>query len=367
MKNFTKLVLSGIVIASMTSPLKSQDVGIVVVAVPAPSSTIYPNLQQQLSFTLQNYGSSTLTNAQADSIVIELFVAGVRVQTSFTTPGDINLGGGLTTNLTNNQPTDWSTLGLGNSSQTVSICVKSRLKKNNVDVDVNPSNDELCFTVTYTGDNNPFEYDLSPTNLLITTPNYPSGSHVPLGGSISNLSYDLKNEGSADVIAEWPYEYSITVGGVPGATIAAATFNVIPPGFTETHFVTANLTLPLTKGPFDICLKLTPNSADLDNSNDETCISFIAGNPASVEDVEAPVYGNIFYNSRTLNMNFNELAKGQVSVSIFEITGRNAAEYTLDVDTKKEYALDLGKLSSGMYIANVLVNGQLMSYQFRAE
>lgn len=367
MKNFTKLVLSGIVIASITNPLKSQDVGIVTVAVPAASSTIYPNVPQQLSFTLQNFGSAMLTQSQADSIVIELFVAGVRVQTSFSTPGDINLGGGLTTNLTNNQPTDWSTLGLGNSSQTVSICVKSRLKKNNVDVDVNPLNDELCYTVTYSGDNSPLQFDISPINFLLTSPSYPGGSHVPLGGVVFNQSYDLKNEGNSDVPAGLPYSYDITVAGVVATTISAVAFAQIQPGFSETHTVTSTISFPMTAGPFDVCLKLAADPNDTDNSNDETCLSFIAGNPASVEDVEAPVYGDIFYHSRTLNMKFNEVAKGQVTVSIFEITGRNAAEYTLDVDTKKDYALDLGKLSSGMYIANVMVNGQLLSYQFRAE
>lgn len=369
MKNFTKLFLSAMLLIGSANLAKSQDVGVVAIITPTPNGDICPNVPQRLSFTLQNFSTSALTAAQADSVIIELRVNGVYAQMSYSTPGDLNLAGSATIDLTNNTATDWSTLGLGNTPGNVNVAVRSRLKKNNVDVDINASNDETFAIVSYPGDNSNCTWDLAPTNLTCSVPTYNSGDHVPLGGVALTLAYDLMNSGSNNLFPGIPYTYDISVAGtvVTSTPITATVNGFLAPSGTEVHTINSTVTFPMTKGPFQLCLELTPSSDDLDNTNDKTCLDLIAGNPDGIADVDAPVYGDIYYHSNVLNMKFNELAKGNVTVNIFETSGRNAGEYTFNVDSKKNHELDLSKLATGMYIANVMVNGDLLSYQFMAQ
>ena len=66
-------------------------------------------------------------------------------------------------------------------------------------------------------------------------------------------------------------------------------------------------------------------------------------------------------------MKFNSLAKGMASVELFDIAGKPAGLYSLNLDENKDQSVDLSAASKGIYIANITVNGTLLSYKFMVQ
>jgi hypothetical protein len=370
MKHFTKFFLAAVIVAGSFTSSKSQDMGITDGLDPAPLSTIYPNIPTALTFRIKNFGTSAITSTIVDSIRVELRIGGTLVQSSYNIPspaGTIDYPAGGTVDLVNQTSTDWSALSLGNGVQSVSVCIKSRLKKGGVDIDVNPTNDEVCYTVTYNGDNSPFTFDLQPKDFLVDHPvlgPYPAGAHVPLDGIAAAARYNLFNAGNTDLFEGVPYTYDVTSAGPP-VTVTAAVFGPVSQGGQEGHTVNlpSPVKFPMTKGPFNICIKIQPNPDDTDHSNDEWCTEYNAGNPAGVEEEGAQTFGTIYYFNGQLTMEFNELAKGNATLKMFTTSGQEIRSYSYNTEDKKQ-TIDCSNLSTGIYIVNLVVNGDLLTYQF---
>ncbi len=368
MKNFTKLGIAVSMLIGGASQLSAQDAGVSAVLDPAGGTTIYPNITTNLNFTLQNFGSTGITPSNVDTVYVDLSVTiggnQTVVQTSFATPDGANiLPGNSSIDLTNNQATDWSTLGM--SAGTVDVCAESRLVKNGSNVDTDNTNDQSCVTVTYAGDNNPLTYDIAIEYARISTPAFDTGSYLPIPTFPSQLTYDLHNKGANQIPAGIPYTYQITVAGAPsGAPINASSFNGLSPGGSEPHNVGFSGTLPLTPGEFEICFDVTPNSDDQDNTNDSDCGRYIMGNPDGIVENNGLIFGEVFYNGSELKVIYNQVGNGISDIHVFDASGRAVASHKVNLDHTKEYSIDLNNLERGVYIANISVNGKVMPYRF---
>ena len=101
---------------------------------------------------------------------------------------------------------------------------------------------------------------------------------------------------------------------------------------------------------------------DINNSNDKSCSDYNLG--TDIIEHEQQVYGEVFYNSGIMFLKFNEIANGLAEVNLYETTGRLVADYQLNVESKKDHQIDLNALGTGIYIANIIVNNEVISYQF---
>jgi len=150
MNNYTKL-LTALVLIFSCSTLQSQDVGVVSYTNLVDAQMVFPGDTIDVELTATNYGSTTVAMSDYDSLPISLYANGkliaqhpfggqdwLAAQTyivllftrgGFETWGDYNIDSGV-----------------------VSLCAKTFIWKNGVNIDTDQSNDELCLpTVIYVG------------------------------------------------------------------------------------------------------------------------------------------------------------------------------------------------------------------------
>ena len=330
---------------------------------------IYPNLPIQPQYSITNYGSSTVSQSDADSIirVFDVVQGGVKgtVRRGTNLPNG-GLGAGQTANgYTALDALDFGSYGL--SGGNVDICGRTLFYKgSNNGQDANPNNDETCVTVSYQTSN--FTYDLAPNNLVMSAPAYPANAYLPIPTFPSEMSFDLENTSNsnpAGVPGYLPLQIDFTVdNGTPIPLTGTPGQPMSTPGTVALTFQwPTGASLPMTQGPFDMCL--TINSADdTDASNDEYCVTYNMGNPIGIEEQEFEVFGEFFYDGRELKAVFNEVANGPATLVIFDMSGKQVQSHNMNVDHSKEHSFDVTTLSTGVYIANVTVNGQVLPYRF---
>lgn len=342
----------------------TKDIGLSSIDNMQNNMTVYPNVPIFPQYSITNYGATTVLQSDADSIYREFFVDGVR-----RTKRGVNLptagitSGNTASGYTALDALDWGSYGLspGNNS----VCGKTQFWKNGM-LDANSSNDETCIVVKYSASN--YTYDVQPTNLQISAPPYAPGAYIPIPTYLGKLSFDLVNAGTNDLLNGLNLTMEVTIDG--GAAIPVSgplPTSVSSPGSISLEINMALGTqLPLTAGAFDVCLEMT-NADDINSSNDKTCVTYNMGNPAAVAEVDSKVYGDVSFNNNTLNINFNEIATGISTVTVFEVSGREVGTYNLNVDQNKNQKLDMNSLNSGVHIANIMVNGELITYKFVKE
>jgi hypothetical protein len=344
-----------VLILGSTSIMKSQDMGVVAWVDPYANGQIYPNLPVQLTWTVQNFSSSPLTTAQADTVYIDFEINGSLVRSFFFTPTSIPFAGNTSLNIWGITPFDWATAGLGNGTQSVTICATSRVMKNGVSVDVNSANDGQCITVTYSGDNSPLTYDLSvsPNTVRVSNPAYNPGSNIPTGKILSEIEFFLKNEGSGSIPAGLDIEYTVTMKGVQYGPIVFTTPAISSPGSVPVavEALTEGIFWPSTNGAFDICVKLVPNSDDTDHSNDEDCSSYTYG-PVGIEEAESNSF-EMYFNSNELHVNMLEEISGVCELNITSVNGQLVKTEVLNADDTKSHTVQMNDLNAGLYIANI--------------
>lgn len=361
MKRIT--LLSTVILAGASMVVNAQDVGCIAIPSHAGNPTVYPNIPQQVQYTRSNFTSSAVTSSMVDSFTMVISVNGIKRQTFYRNMAS-PFAGSATETTQGVNPMDWGSLGLSAGSH--GLCVKTMLWKSGGNIDVNTSNDETCVTINYSSSN--FTYDASVDNLVMSLPSYPAGAHLPIPTFPSEMTFDFINAGSNDLIAGLPLALDMTVGsGSPIALTGSLTTPVSSPGQVALTLTwPGSASLPMTAGAFDICLEIT-QADDNNTANNETCVTYNMGNPASVEDIDEQVYGDVFFSNNALTMKFNSLAKGMASVELFDIAGKPAGLYSLNLDENKDQSVDLSAASKGIYIANITVNGTLLSYKFMVQ
>lgn len=320
---------------------------------------VYPNIPTFPQYTITNFGSTSVSNTDADSVYREFDVNSVRRTKANVTLGTIGAGQTSGT-FTAVNSLDWGTYSL--TAGSVSVCGRTRFWKNGL-LDANPSNDETCIVVTYNSTN--YTYDAAINNLVMSLPSYPAGAHLPIPTFPSEMTFDLENKGTNDLIQGLPLTLDFSVdGGTVIPLVGTLTTPVSSPGSTALMLNwPAGASLPLTAKQFDICLAV--NSADdINSANDEYCVTYNMGNPAAIVELDDMVYGEVFYSNRMLKINFNEYAKGSSLVELYDINGKKTAQYELNLDENKNQQIELTDLNTGVYISNITVNGTLMTYKF---
>lgn len=361
MKKITFL-FTGLVMMFASMDAQTYDVGVVAIPNMYTNQTVYPNAPTVIQYTRENFADA-VTSAAVDSFTMEISVNGIKRQTFFrnmATPFPIS-GSETTQGVT---ALDWSTLGL--TAGNITVCVRTRLWKGGVMIDADPNNDEFCLGVIYSA--TPLKYDLSPKDLVFSTPSYPPNAHIPIPTFPTQMAFDLHNVGTTDIPAGFEISFDFTVdNGTPLQFTGTLQMDLSFSGVANLLLNYPSSTqLPLVAGPFDICMEMTLPD-DLNTSNDKTCVTYNMGNPASIDEVNSKVYGNFYYNNNELKIKFNDFASGMSTIDIFEISGKQVANYNLNVDQNKDVNLDLQKLNLGVHIANIQVNGELLTFKFIKE
>ena len=364
MKKSTILVAMAFVLSSATSFAQNPDMGITALTNFYNGIIIYPNIGMRIGYELTNFGTTTITNAQFDSVRRELFV-----DQKFRKIAEINLGTGLAGGTSNNQfmtgqTFDWGSMGLPQGN--VAVCLASRLYTGGVNQDVNTSNDETCVTAYYSGDNNPLTWDLEASNINIEDYNAVKlnpGDHVHPEGGVAAIYVTVKNVGLTDIPDGVRLYFKILFNDVAETAI----FNYLlssplAQGGSLPQLkldLAANSIFPPNSGGKDlkVCIELTddagnPAPDDTDNSNDKACETYSSS--LSVEDVvEVEENMNISYFGGDLKIEMNDKVSGNVTVDLVSVTGQMVMNTVLNADLNKTHTVALSDLNAGVYIVNV--------------
>ena len=358
MKKYTLLIAVAFLGSSLSSFGQNPDIGMSALDNFYTGMTIYPNIPMNVQYQITNYGTTTVLPSIADSMIRYISVDGTMRTSNGFNLGTSGLAAGATTpNFTTSDQLDFGSYGL--TAGNVAVCGSTKIWKNGANIDVNSSNDETCVTVVYT--TTPFTYDVAPSNLQFSSPAYAPGASLPIPTFPSEMTFDLSNEGSTDLPIGLGVSFDMTIaGGAPVTYTGALNTSISAPG-SATLTINFSGSLPITAGPFDVCIEMTM-ADDVNASNDKTCSNYIMGGN-SIEETEKS-FGDIFYNSGLLRLEFNNSASGIANVALFETSGRNVGNFELNVDKTAKHTVDLNQFGTGVYIANITVNGEVISYRF---
>lgn len=351
MKKIT-LLISGLVFAAFTYTIEAQtyDVGVTGLPNVFTNMPVYPNVPMQIQYTRQNFGAA-ISNTVVDSFTMEIHVDQIKRQTFYRNMSTaFGVGASETTGGATNL--NWGTLGI--SAGPVSVCAQTRIWKNGVMIDANTSNDQSCVVVNYSGDNNPFTYDMSISDVLISDifTEFANGDTVEPSMFLDKVWFNL---GNTDVNNGIPsgIEFNVmaTMDGVSSGPYKGTLTNPLGPGGSAKYSI-AGLSLPSGKTSFDVCIELVPVSDDINHNNDKSCSTFHVRDYTGISDVEEQDV-TINYTNGRLFINMMDNAVSSVDLKVISISGQMVHSETFSSNGNDIHEVNLSKLNSGVYVAIV--------------
>jgi hypothetical protein len=349
---FTTVVFLGCTLASFGQQT-TKDIGLSSIDNMQNNMMVYPNLPVFPEYSIKNFGTTTVLPSDADSIYREFFVAGIKRTKRGVSLPPTGIAPGATLNgFVAKDALDWGTYGLSPGSN--SVCGKSQFWKNGM-LDANPSNDETCLVVNYSGDNNPFTYDFSISDVKIGDAlyTYNDGDSVEPTMSIYQVLFTI---GNTDINNGIPlgisFEVTASIDGTPSApTGFVLTQPLGPTGTIPGVAMNVIGSVPSGKTTFDVCVELVASSYDTDHTNDKSCSSFNVKSYVGIEDeVEAQQFDMNYYN-RNLTVNVLGNITGPVDINIMSVSGQRVLAESFNSNGSEVHEVDLSKLTSGAFIA----------------
>ena len=98
---------------------------------------------------------------------------------------------------------------------------------------------------------------------------------------------------------------------------------------------------------------------DIDQSNDELCLPTIIyiGPPGTGIKNRNVLNNNIYYSRGQLNIEFSELFKGSLDISVIDVNGRVLKETSIVASNQRIQHISIPNLPTGIYIANIVSDG----------
>ena len=366
MKKLT-ILLTGLLIAAFSSTMTAQtyDVGVTDLPTVFTNMPVYPNLPIQIQYTRENFGAP-VTNTVVDSFTMEIHADQIKRQTFYRNMGS-PFGTGASETLGGVSNLDWGSLGI--SAGPVSVCAQTRLWKNGVLIDANPGNDQYCVVVNYSGDNNPFTYDIAITNVKIgdALTNYVDGDTIEPTLFMSVISFTVENKGSSGIPAGLGFSVNVKVDNAPFGPFTGSITAPIGQGGTVEYTIDAlanGISLPTGKTVFDVCVTLV-STDDTNPGNDNSCSTFNVKSYTGIEDEEEVSNFDMNYFNRNLSIDLMGITAGSVDLSIMSMSGQRVYSESFYSNGNDRHEVDLSKLTSGAFIAVVATeNGLTESTRF---
>ena len=193
-------------------------------------------------------------------------------------------------------------------------------------------------------------------------------------GQEQAIEIDVTNDGTEDIVANSVYYFTVTLDGngmthpITGSQWFSSQSIALTAGSTLTFILATNYEFDGEPRSAEMCVSLTnvidPSANFYTNVSGSlsACNTLDLDWAASVEAPVAPIE-NIYYANNTLNMNFGLENKGEVELSVMNITGQRVARTVALANGQFQW--DVNALRPGLYIVTIKdENGNESAHKF---
>lgn len=328
-------LISAIVLASMASTARPQDVALTSMIYPEPGQLVHLMFSYEIEFVLKNTGSTVVPAATTMSL--SMLYDGTLTSPTYTLNcPKLNPGDSISVTI---PPQTFST-----PNSQIELCIVVKWNS-----DVNMANDTVCNLMPFTIDNN---VDLSPSFIDILIPAV--DSVINPGETIYRLGVKMDNLGTVTL----PRDYTIkTESKMYNQTrnFSEKTKTAVDSGsFYPMNLLGSQPQVQSQNGTFQICVTLVGNADDVEPANNEYCQLFYAYDWTSLmEQYQLSMKSNI----RGENLVVSD-CPAEAVVEIYTSTGQLALKRGISAGGPQYFSLS--GLDRGIYLVKVVADGILL-------